>query len=67
VDRIPNHDGEVIERFRICELMYQAFRSEFRVILDSGSISFMKRDDACFDVADMLIGPFDLATGVIPR
>jgi hypothetical protein len=60
VDDISDQEGKVVERFKICELMYKAFCSELRVNLDPGSVSFMKRSDACFDIVDMSIGPFDL-------
>jgi len=56
VDCIPQHDGEIPESFRVCELMYEAFCAELRVNLNTGSITVMKSDDACFNIADMLVG-----------
>jgi hypothetical protein len=64
VDSISQHEREISESFRICELMYEAFRSEFRVILGSGGVTIMKRKDACFDVSDMLVGPLNFEMGV---
>jgi hypothetical protein len=64
VEGIPNHEGQIIKDFGICELMYESFRTKFRVNLDSGGFRFMKRHDACFDVLDMSIGPFDLEPGI---
>ena len=59
VENISDHEGEVEERLRICELMYKSFCSELRVNLNSGGIGIMKRSDACFDIADVSIGPID--------
>jgi hypothetical protein len=63
VDGISKDEGEIIEKRRICELMYQDFCSKVRVDFNSGSIGLKKRSDACFDIADMLVGPLDFATG----
>lgn len=59
VDNISQYKGDFIESRRVCELMYKAFGSELRVNLNPGSIGFLKRENACFDVCDMLIGPLD--------
>ena len=60
VDSISQQECEIIECRRICELMYKAFGSGLRVNLNSGSITFMKSENACFDIADMTIGPLNL-------
>lgn len=62
VNSVSHHKGELLESRRICELMYEAFCPRVRVNLNDGGICVMKRDDACFNIADMLIGPLDLET-----
>jgi hypothetical protein len=65
VENVSDHEGEVEERFRICELMYKSFCSELRVNLSPGGIGFMKRENACFDIADVMLGPFGLRSGIV--
>jgi hypothetical protein len=64
VNSVSHHKGKISQVGRVCELMYKSFCSEFRVNLYPSGITFMKHEDACFDVVDMLIGPFDFQLGI---
>jgi hypothetical protein len=60
VDSVSHQNSKIIECRRICELMYKSFCTELRMYLNPGGITFMKRENACFDITDMSVGPLNL-------
>jgi hypothetical protein len=57
VDGIAEHQSYFTESGRIAEIVNENFATSFRINLDSRMASFVKRDDAIFDIEDVLIGP----------
>lgn len=64
MDSITNHESEVIEGIDIAKSVCESLSSILRVNLNSTGISFIKRDDARFDVQDVFIGPINFQSSV---
>lgn len=59
VDGIPHHQGNVIEGTGISKIMLKNFATRLLVSLNSSGIGIVKPADASFDIADVMIGPFE--------
>lgn len=64
VNRISDHQTDVIERTLVGKVMLDYFASGLRVNLNNSGIGCVKKFDAPFDVSDVLIGPLNLEFGI---
>jgi hypothetical protein len=65
VDGVSYHQGDVIEGSGISKIMLKNFATRLLVSLNSNGIGIVKRADTCFDVVDVMIGPFDFQSGFV--
>jgi hypothetical protein len=64
MDSVPEQQGDIVEGGSIAESVGEDFPSRFRININSSCVRFMQAGDSCVDIRDVLIGPFDLQTGI---
>lgn len=67
MNSIPNHECEIVEGFRIAKSVGESLSSVLWVNLNNSGVSFIKRSDAPFDIADMFIGPLNFEASVMKQ
>jgi hypothetical protein len=64
VDGVSDHESEIVDSLSIAKRVYKSLSSMLWVNLNRTGVSFVKRDDACFDILDVIVGPFNFESGI---
>ncbi len=65
VDSIANPQGDVgEERFSVCDIVNDSLVGKLRVNIDARHVTVWQAGEPFFQFTDMLVGPFDLGSGV---
>jgi hypothetical protein len=66
MDGVSDHHSHVIgQGIHILDFIFKEFISSAGIDLDCSSASFLQRENSCFNLRDMLIGPFDFESGTL--